>query len=165
MKDIVGYEGVYAITENGEVWSYKSKKFLKPKVRGNGYLEVTLCKEGVKKSCLIHRLVAEAYIPNPNGLPQVSHLDETRAHNWVNNLVWAEAKENCNMPEHLKRKSKAHLNNVASRKVICVETNVIYPSMGEAGRTFGCSAQNIRRACIDSSKTACGHHWRYYDEQ
>ena len=143
MKDIKNYEGIYAITENGEVWSYKSKKFLKPKVKTSGYLEVSLCKEGNKKSYLIHRLVAEAYIPNPEGLPQVSHIDESRDNNSVSNLCWASAAINCNMPLHLERKSKSQMNNATSKKVLCVETNVIYESLSEAARQLECSPQNI----------------------
>ena len=164
MKDIPGFEGIYAITSCGKVWSYRSKKFLKSKTKKSGYLEIDLSVDNNKKSYLIHRLVAMTYIPNPDGLPQVSHLDESRSNNYINNLAWTNAKENCNMPEHKRRKSEAHLNNAASRKIICVETDTIYPSLGEAGRQFNCSAENIRRACVDSSKTARGYHWRYCNE-
>lgn len=163
MKDIKNYEGIYAITENGEVWSYKSKKFLKPKTKASGYLEVTLCKEGIKKSHLVHRLVAEAYIPNPEGLPQVSHIDESRDNNNVNNLCWASAAINCNMPLHLERKSKSQMNNATSKKVLCVELDTIYPSMSEAARQLECSPQAIRHAVIKGTKSM-GYHWRYVNE-
>lgn len=163
MRDIKDYEGLYAITSCGKVWSYRSKKFLKPKER-NGYLEVTLYHKGDRKSYLIHRLVAQAYIPNPQGLPQVSHIDETRNNNYINNLCWADAKSNCNMPKHLERKSKSHLNNSASKKVLCIETNTTYLSLSEASRQFGGTPQNIYRACKDNCKTAYGYHWRYADE-
>ena len=163
MKDIKNYEGIYAITENGEVWSYKSKKFLKPKVKSSGYLEVCLCKEGNKKTYLIHRLVAEAYIPNPEGLPQVSHLDESRDNNKVNNLCWASATANCNMPLHLERQRKSQLNNSTSKKVLCIETNIVYESLSEAARQLECSPQNIYQACKKERK-ACGYHWRYVNE-
>lgn len=159
MKDIKNYEGLYAITEDGRVWGYKRNKFLKPKTRANGYLEVNLCKGGKTKSHLVHRLVAEAYIPNPNKLPQVSHLDETRNNNNVNNLTWASAKDNCNMPKHKKRKSESH-----SKAVLCVETNIIYPSMIEAARNMGCTSANISKACRQLNGKACGYHWRYVDE-
>ena len=164
MKDIKDYEGLYAVTEDGRVWSYKSKKYLKPRTRANGYLEVSLCKGGKTKSHLVHRLVAIAYIPNPNKLPQVSHLDETRSNNNVNNLTWASAKDNCNMPEHKKRKSESHFNKAGSKAVLCVETNIIYPSMGEAARNMGCTSANISKACRQLNGKACGYHWRYADE-
>ena len=160
MKDIKNYEGLYAVTSCGKVWSYKSKRFLKSSIKKTGYCVVTLCKDGAKKECLVHRLVAEAYIPNEKNKPQVSHLDETRTNNNINNLCWVDARENCNMPEHIKRKSKSLLNNAASKKVLCIETGVTYPSMSEAARQFSCTPQNIRSACINGFK-ACGYHWRY----
>lgn len=161
MKDIINYEGLYGITMDGQVWSYRSNKFLKPKVKNSGYLEITLSKNGIKKTCLIHRLVAEAYIPNPDNLPQVSHKDESRDNNCVDNLFWDTAKGNCNMPKHLKRKSKSHMNNATSKKVLCIETNIVYESLSEAGRAFNCTPQNIYRVCKGLTKTACGYHWRY----
>lgn len=66
---IKGYEGQYSITENGEVYSHKSKKYLKPSKVGKGYLVVNLCKDGKSQHYYIHRLVAEAFIENPNNLP------------------------------------------------------------------------------------------------
>lgn len=94
MKDVVGYEGLYAVTSCGKVWSYKSKKFLKPGVNRYGYLFVVLCKDGQNKLYKIHRLVAEAYIPNPNNLPQVDHIDNDKTHNYVNNLQWITNRDN-----------------------------------------------------------------------
>lgn len=94
MKDIKGYEGRYAITSCGRVWSHISQRFLKPAEwgrKGSGYKRVTLTNaNGEQKHHLIHRLVAEAYIPNPNNLPQINHIDENPSHNWVGNLEWCD---------------------------------------------------------------------------
>ena len=95
MKNIKGYEGLYGITSCGKVWSYKNEKFLKPGVCTNGYLFVCLCKDGKVKSYRLHRLVAEAYLPNPGNLPDVDHIDNDKTHNYVNNLQWITHKENC----------------------------------------------------------------------
>ena len=82
MKDIRGYEGLYAITSCGKVWSYRRKKFLKPGVIQGGYLNVVLTnKDGQQKNHRVHRLVAEAYIPNPEGKEQVNHKDENKYNN------------------------------------------------------------------------------------
>ena len=164
MKDIQGFEGLYAATSCGKIWSYKSKRFLKPKLRSNGYLEVTLCKDATKTSYLVHRLIAQTYIPNPDNLPQVSHLDESKDNNAVTNLCWVSAKTNCNMPLHIQRKSKSQLNNATSKQVVCIETGDIYPSMSEAARVIGCTPQNIYQACKFNYKTACGYHWRKLHE-
>ena len=95
MKDVKGYEGLYAVTSCGKVWSYKRKKFLVPRDNGKGYLFVSLCKDGKEKMYKIHRLVAEAFIPNPENLPQVDHIDGNKTHNYVNNLQWITNRDNC----------------------------------------------------------------------
>lgn len=95
MKDVVGYEGLYAVTSCGKVWSYKQKKFLTP-VMMYGYPRVGLWKDGKVKREFVHRLVAMAYIPNPENLPQVNHKDENRANCCLQNLEWCDAKYNAN---------------------------------------------------------------------
>ena len=96
MKDIKGYEGLYGITTEGNVYSYKRKRFLKPGVNQKGYLYVILCKDGKTKIYTIHRLVAEAYIPNTENLPQVNHRDENKTNNCLQNLEWCDASYNTN---------------------------------------------------------------------
>ena len=96
MKDIKNYEGLYAITSCGKVWSYRRKKFLKPDINQGGYYRIGLCKNGEVKKYLIHRLVAEAYLPNPEDLPQVNHKDEIKTHNYLQNLEWCNSKYNQN---------------------------------------------------------------------
>ena len=86
MKDIKNYEGLYAITSCGKVWSYRSKKFLKPGPAKNGYLQVGLIKDKETKRVLIHRLVAEAYLDNPNNYETVDHIDFDKTNNCLNNL-------------------------------------------------------------------------------
>lgn len=81
MRDIKDYEGLYGITSCGRVWSYRSKKFLKPANDGSGYLKVALCKDKKRKWYYIHRLVAEAYIPNPENKLYINHIDENKANN------------------------------------------------------------------------------------
>ena len=96
MKDIKNYEGLYAITPEGEVWSYRNKRFLKPYTNDDGYFQVVLMKNGERKYCRVHRLVAEAYIPNTDNLPQVNHKDENKTNNCLQNLEWCSAKYNVN---------------------------------------------------------------------
>lgn len=95
MKDIKGFEGLYAITEDGRVYNYKTKKFLTG-TKGDGYVTVELRKDGKSKWLLVHRLVAEAYLENPNNYPVVNHKDEVKNHNWVDNLEWCTQKDNVN---------------------------------------------------------------------
>ena len=141
MKDIKGYEGLYAVTSCGRVWSYKSKKFLKPGIRNKGYLAVQL--QG--KNFLIHRLVANAYIPNPDNLETVDHIDGNTKNNCVNNLQWMSNENN--------------IKKSLSKKIKCVETNTIYSSMMEAERQTNVPHQNISKVCNGKLKTAGGYHW------
>ncbi len=85
-KDIKGYEGEYKVSNCGNVYSCKRNIILKPSTTKNGYLRVSLCQNGIKKYFSIHRLVAEAFIPNPNNLPQVNHIDENKKNNNASNL-------------------------------------------------------------------------------
>lgn len=165
MRDIPNYEGLYAITSCGKVWSYRSKRFLKPTQDAKGYLRVDLYKNNKKKNYKIHRLVAIAYIDNPNDLPEVNHKDEDKTHNWINNLEWCDTQYNLNYgnyPSNMAEKSKGNCR--AGKKVECVETGVIYKSMLEANRQTGINNASISHVLNGRAKTAGGYHWRFADE-
>ena len=102
MKDIEGYEGIYAVDESGRIWSYprlivlkKRGKFLKPGIAKDHYPSVPLTdKNGKPKTQLIHRLIAKAFIPNPSSLPVVNHKNGIKTDNRIENLEWVTYKEN-----------------------------------------------------------------------
>jgi hypothetical protein len=110
MKAIKGFEGLYSITKDGRVLSHKKmvkvgnnggvetrpEQWLKPSIlkRGKGYLRVHLAKNGKKHARLVHRLIAEAFIPNPSNLPQVNHKDGNSLNNLINNLEWCTPQQN-----------------------------------------------------------------------
>ena len=154
MKDVKGYEGQYAVTSCGKVWSYKSQKFLKPWMNQGGYLLVTLSKGGKTKNHRIHRLVAEAYIPNPEEKPQVNHLDENKQNNSINNLEWATSEENNKYGTRLQRIRK---------KIYCVELDREFDSLLEAATELGIYQGNISAAARGRIKTTGGYHWRYIE--
>lgn len=91
MVYIKGYEGKYSITKDGKVWSHVRNKFLKDDLRGK-YYAVKLGKYGKKIS--VHRLVAIAYIKNPENKPYINHIDGDKLNNNVSNLEWCTAREN-----------------------------------------------------------------------
>lgn len=103
MKDIIGFEGLYSITDQGNVWSYYTNKFLKPVLGANGYLKVTLVKDGKKYTKAVHRLVAETFILNPDNLSLVNHKDENKMNNSVDNLEWCNHLYNSNYGTHPER--------------------------------------------------------------
>lgn len=112
-RDIPGYEGLYQVSDLGRVRSldrisyvppndwqkdgfYRTRKgkLLSSSIDGSGYAFVTLCRERVKRSFKVHRLVAEAFVSNPHGKPQVNHIDGNKANNAASNLEWVTDREN-----------------------------------------------------------------------
>lgn len=156
MKDIPEYDGLYAITENGEVWSHRNKSFLVLKTSKSGYKECALHKCGKVKWFLVHRLVALAFIDNPNGLPCVNHKDENKGNNTVSNLEWCTYKYNSNYGTAKYRSAIAK-----SLPVLCVETNEVFKSVADASNWCGSYTTNISKCCSGKRHTAGGYHWRY----
>ena len=142
MKDIKGYEGKYAITSCGKVWSYLSEKFLSPRITKCGYYEVALCNNGKAKTFRIHRLVAEAYIDNPENKQEVNHKDENKLNNCINNLEWSTPKENVNYGTRSKR-----MSDKMSKAIYCKELNKTFSSMIEAQNQTGINRGLISRCC------------------
>jgi len=108
MKDIIGYEGLYAVTEDGKVWSYPKRvnsyegswmiqhEYVNRKNRITPHVQYTvpLSKNGKRTRCQVHRLVAQAYIPNPENKPQINHKDGNPFNNNIDNLEWVTQSEN-----------------------------------------------------------------------
>ena len=143
--------------------SYRNKKFLSPRITKRGYLEVHLCKDGFGKVFRIHRLVAEAYIPNPENKPEVNHKDENKTNNCINNLEWSTPKENMNYGTRTKRMSKK-----MSKAVYCPELDQTFTSMIDAEKQTGINRGLISRCCNNKLKRAGKHpitqidlHWEF----
>lgn len=137
MKDIKGYEGHYAITSCGQVWSYKSNKFIDRNPIGNlAYLQVSLYKDGKRKNFLVHRLVAEAYLENPDDLPQVDHLehDGTYHPEHINNLAWKTRENNC-------------CNRLNAIPIFDTTTGQSYCSISQAARLTESSFNHVKNRC------------------
>ena len=151
MKDIKGYEGLYAVTSCGRVWSYRRKKFLALEEVNNGYLRVQLYnKEQGRKRFLVHRLVAEAYIPNPNNLPEVDHINRNPKNNWVNNLRWVSVEDN--------RRNKG---KNPMRAIKCLETGEVFESQAEAARKLNLHQANIYAVLYGKYSQTGGYHFEF----
>jgi len=92
--DIIDYEKLYKINNEGKIWSEIKKKMLKPRIHSHGYLRVCLCKENTIKDFYIHRLVAQHFIPNPENFFIIDHIDNNKKNNLMNNLRWTTSSEN-----------------------------------------------------------------------
>ena len=95
-KNVIGYEGLYEVSNIGNVKNVRRNTLLKLSKTNDGYIQVSLYKNGIRTGLRVHRLVAEAFLPNPDNLTQVNHKDENKTNNNVDNLQWCDAKYNTN---------------------------------------------------------------------
>lgn len=180
-KDIEGYEGLYQISNLGRVKSLErwvtanwgktkklSKQLIKEKIRkisynSNGYALVVLAKQGKNKTYLLHRLVASAFVDNPNNLTIVNHKDENPSNNRYDNLEWCDYTYNNTYRDiHLKR----NVDNVA-RKIIQydLDMNEIkrWNIASDAAKYYDIALSNILKCCKGERTHCAGFKWRYYE--
>ena len=156
MRDIIGFEGLYAITSCGKVWSYKRNQWVGGWYNGQGYHLVRLRKNKKNYTKRVHILVAEAFLDKPNdpSYTDVGHLDDCPNHNWLGNLKWMTRSENLDTDHFRERQAKKIFT-----KIRCIETGEIYNSQRDAGRAVGIHPYGITCVLMGRQKTAGGYHW------
>lgn len=163
-KDIPGFEGLYMVSNMGDVYSVRRRKALTPDdVRG--YKQVTLQSNGNRKRYKVHRLVALAFVPQTEGMTIVNHKDENKSNNRADNLEWCTVTYNNAYGSRTKRSAETQIRNIATgkkaKKIVCVDTGAIFDSTKEAERITGVYHSHISRCCNGKAKTAGGLSWRY----
>lgn len=161
MKDIIGYEGLYKVSEDGQVYSVRQKKMMSPHQKKNGYCQIILQKDKKSKTMLVHRLVAEAYLDKPQGKDFVNHIDSNRANNDIHNLEWCTSKENT---DHAKLTCSHLRKQVIQYDLTTNETIKIWNSGRDAYRAgfkgvFDCLNPN------KCAKKSGGYGWRYVNDK
>lgn len=167
-KDIPGYEGIYQASTFGRIKSLPhlikankdggtryTKLYIKKLTVGwHGYMYVSLSKNGIQKTCLLHRVVADTFIPNPDKLPAINHKDGNKKNNHVENLEWCTDSEN---------QIHASMNGLfkKTKRVKCLETGKMYRNSCEAERKTGISSRAIRNVCVGKGNTAGGYKWEW----
>lgn len=167
-SEIAGYEGLYLVSDEGEVvalpkvvkthyrTAHRKAKPIKIHLRGkNGlmYAFASLSKDGKTKAYSVHRLVAQAFIPNPDNLPEVNHKDENPLNNRVENLEWCTRQYNI---DYSKSKPVCQYDESG----ISAE----YKSIAEASRVTGIGRTSINNVLCGWSKTAGGYKWAYAND-
>lgn len=164
MREIKGFNGKYLIDENGNIYSKHTNKFISQRENQRGYKIVDLYINNKRKQLLVHRLVAETFIPNPYNYPCVNHKDEDVRNNNVDNLEWCTYKYNL---EYSKIIEKA--NNSTKKKVAQIDKNSfkiinIFSSTMEAQKRTGIHNGNICECCEGRRKTAGGYIWKRVEQ-
>ena len=172
-RDVVGYEGLYQVSDQGRVKSLERKnclgrtvkeRILKSRTNRYGYMEVNLCAGGKRKVFAVHRLVCQAFHENLDNKPQVNHLNEDKKDNRACNLEWCTCKENNNHGTRNVRMAKAQSKQVGqfTREGKLIK---IWPSLSEVKRQLGFSQSHISEAARGKLKTAYGFIWKYIERK
>ena len=171
-KEIKDTNGYYLISDDGKVFSTRSNKILSTQVQPNGYHRIELNIDGVPRREFIHRLVAEAFIPNPNNYPIINHKDENPANNHADNLEWCTFEYNsnygtCQEKIKLHRKIIDGYEHVQSKTVkqFDLQGNFIreFGSCGTAAKETGLDARSISKCASGKLKQYAGYGWSYAD--
>ena len=175
-RDVVGYEGLYKVSSFGRVWSVRRRILTSGSLTGGLMLSNNIDKRGRSTNTLkskegrvvrtvTARLVAEAFIPNPDNLPQVNHKDENPLNNCVDNLEWCTAKYNCNYGTRTDRiKANMPQNKAVYQTSLDGVIIAEFPTIQEAARQTGICAGHICDVCKGNREFANGYKWRYVDE-
>ena len=155
---IDGFEN-YEVSNLGRVKNIKSGRILKPKLRRDGYLGFRLYENNKQKYLLLHRIIATAFIDNPEEKPQVNHIDENKLNNDLSNLEWCTAKENMIHGTRTKRAAEKHFKKVIQ---LDLNDNVLneFESIKQAERETGVFATSISACCNGKRKSAGKYKWR-----
>ena len=177
-EDVLDYEGLYKISNLGRVKSLKRNtthnRIMKLCLDRYGYLYVGLSKNGKVNYKKVHRLVAQAFIPNLNNKPQVNHIDGNKQNNCVDNLEWCDASYNQLHAvklglTHPWMKGKKGKNCIFSKVVYQYSLNGVFikkwDAISDASRKLNIPTSNIVRSCKNKTRTAGGYKWKYIMEE
>ena len=163
-KDVDGYIGFYKISNLGRLKSLyrKDEIIIKPHIYKNGYCRVRLWNRDTRKfkDTYIHRLVAKAFLENPNNLPEINHKDENKQNNQTDNLEWCDRKYNCNYG-NIKIKLAKNKEKKVSQYTMNGEFVSTYRSMKQIYRLYGYDCSAIRRCCQGKQRKGYGYIWKF----
>lgn len=160
----------YSVSDTGLVRNDRTGRILKRQVNTWGYYTVSLSVGCKPVMFLVHRLVACAFIPNPNDYPEVNHIDGNTLNTSVDNLEWCSRSMNMrHRVDVLGHKSPRYviekMTAVLRKPIVCVETGVVYNSVAEASLSLGLDNSNISACALGKRHTCGGFHWRWHNAE
>ena len=161
-KKIIDFPN-YEISSHGKLKNITTNYMLS-EIYKAGYVKAVLYKDGKSSDKYVHCLVAQAFIPNPNNLPTVNHIDFDKKHNKIENLEWATHRQQQLHNQKKTTKKKEITNNMRKVWQIDRKTNIkiqLYNSCKEAANAINCDASRISKACKDNTYTCGGYKWKY----
>lgn len=164
-REVSGYEGRYLVSDDGRLLSLRSG-VMNPPLSREGYRKVVLVKDGEKRCLLLHRLVAQAFVPNPDGKPTVNHINEDKEDNRAVNLEWTTVRENDNHGTRNARIADSHRGRGGKRKpvrMLAEDGSCVceYRGVVEAANETGVNASSISKCLSGARASAGGFVWRY----
>ena len=163
-KEIKGYEGLYKVSSFGRIKNISTGKILSPYISGGGYPVVKLYKNKTQYNNFTHRLIAIAFIPNPNNYPFINHKDENKVNYNIDNLEWCTCQYNLTYGTYQQRRIDKRIIPVV-QKTKSGEIIKIHKSRIEAERETGIPHGNINMCISGKLKTAGGYIWENASEK
>lgn len=179
-KDVKGYEGYYQVSSLGRVRSldrvvsrclymvHVAGRIMDQRANTNGYMRVALSRNGVCKYEFVHRLVATAFVENPNSYGYVDHIDSDRLNNCASNLAWCTQGDNIHFAYERGRRPHVHLSqeaieslSAANRRQVIRDDGKVYKSVGDAADDIGVTGAMVSHVLNGRAKTAHGHSFAY----
>lgn len=165
-REVLGFNILYEVSDDGRVRTRYDKqrgytneyRELTPLDNGHGYLRFNWRRDKKQQTVYLHRLVAEAFIPNPNGYSDVNHKDENKRNNTVDNLEWCDHEYNSNYGTRNERGAAYR-----RRRVRCVSDGKVYASISAAAHINGVTLTALSNHLNGRSKSCCGKVWAYVD--
>lgn len=186
-KPVVGYEGYYEVDQFGRVFgldrivtvvdgkrTYEkplSGKQMKQSMHDKGYKTVSLTKDGKTKMMFVHRIVAEAFLPNPDNMPMVNHKDEDKTNNFIENLEWCTAAYNRTYGKAVEKQAKKLRGRESKKRVAVIQRSLDgefmnwHSSIKEAAESVNGASGAISAVCKGKRKMAYGYMWEYDGER